>query len=251
MESVLGVLTFIAISLGALTGLWLARHLPKTHLSSESRTAVSVSMAVVGTLAALVMSLLISSASSSFNAKTDALHRLAVDIIRLDRALRQYGPDAEDVRELLRSYAQTKAEELSDEGDPSTLDPRSLTKFEALARRVLDLQPGDNHQRQAQAQALKVLDSIADARWLLIEEANTALPTSFVILLIFWLTLLFGSFGLFAPSNATVIIVLLLCALAISGGVFMVLELETATKGLVRVPTDPIVNAIREITLTR
>jgi hypothetical protein len=65
--------------------------------------------------------------------------------------LRQYGPDAEDVRELLRSYAQTKAEELSDEGDPSTLDPRSLTKFKALARRVLDLQPGDNHQRQAQA----------------------------------------------------------------------------------------------------
>jgi hypothetical protein len=117
--------------------------------------AVSVSMAVVGTLAALVMSLLISSASSSFNTKTDALHRLAVDIIRLDRALRQYGPDAEDVRELLRSYAQTEAEELSEYSDPSTLDPRSLTTFEALARRVLALQSGDNHQRQAQAQALK------------------------------------------------------------------------------------------------
>ena len=92
MEPVIGILTFIAIVFGALTGLWLARQLPEAHLSSESRTAVSVSMAVVGTLAALVMSLLISSASSSFNAKTDALHRLAVDIIRLDRALRQYGP---------------------------------------------------------------------------------------------------------------------------------------------------------------
>jgi hypothetical protein len=251
MESVLGVLTFIAISLGALTGLWLARHLPKAHLSSESRTAVSVSMAVVGTLAALVMSLLISSASSSFNAKTDALHRLAVDIIRLDRALRQYGPEAGDVRDLLRSYAETKAEELSDESNASSLDPRSLMKFEALTSRVLDLQPGDNHQRQAQAQALKVLDSIADARWLLIEKANTSLPTSFVILLIFWLALLFGSFGLFAPGNATVIIVLLLCALAISGGVFMVLELETATRGLIRVSTDPIVNAIREMTLAQ
>jgi len=248
MESVIGFLTFIAIVFGALTGLWLARHLPEEHLSSESRTAVSVSMAVVGTLAALVMSLLISSASASFNAKTDALHRLAIDIIRLDRALRQYGPDAEDVRGLLRSYAETKADELSDDGDPASLDLRSLLKFEALTSGVLDLQPGDNRQRQAQAQALKVLDSIADARWLLIEKANTSLPTSFVILLIFWLALLFGSFGLFAPSNATVIIVLLLCALAISGGVFMVLELETATKGLVRVSTDPIFNAIREIT---
>jgi hypothetical protein len=248
MESVIGISTFIAIALGALTGLWLAHHLPETHLSSESRTAVSVSMAVVGTLAALVMGLLISSASSSFNAKTDALHRLAVDIIRLDRALRQYGPGAEGVRDLLLSYAQTKAEEVSDDGDPSSLDPRSLAKFEALTSRALDLQPGDNHQRQAQAQAMKVLDSIADARWLLIEKANTSLPTSFVILVIFWLALLFGSFGLFAPGNATVIIVLLLCALAISGGVFMVLELETATKGLVRVSTDPIINAIREIT---
>jgi hypothetical protein len=247
MESVIGLLTFIAIVFGALTGLWLARHLPKEHLSSESRTAVSVSMAVVGTLAALVMGLLISSASSSFTAKSDALHRLAVDIIRLDRALRQYGPAADGVRDLLRSYAQTKAEELSD-GDPSSLDLRSLTRFEALTSRALDLQPGDNHQRQAQAQALKVLDSIADARWLLIEKADTSLPTSFVILLIFWLALLFGSFGLFAPGNATVIIVLVLCALAISGGVFMVLELETATKGLVRVSTDPIFKAIREIT---
>src|SRR3712207_6189278 len=121
MEPVIGILTFIAIALGALAGLWLARHLPEAHLSGESRTAVSVSMAVVGTLAALVMGLLISSASSSFNAKTDALHRLAVDIIRLDRASRQYGPEAEDVRDLLRSYAQTKAEELSEYGDPFSL----------------------------------------------------------------------------------------------------------------------------------
>jgi hypothetical protein len=251
MEAVIGILTFIAIVFGALTGLRLARHLPEAHLSSESRTAVSVSMAVVGTLAALVMSLLISSASSSFNAKTDALHRLAVDIIRLDRALRQYGPEAKDVRDLLRSYAETKAEELSDYGTPSSLDLRSLTKFEALTSRILDLQPGDNHQRQVQAQALKVLDSIADARWLLIEKASTSLPTSFMILLIFWLALLFGSFGLFAPNNATVIIVLLLCALAISGGVFMVLELGTGTKGLIRVSTDPIFNAMSEITLTQ
>src|SRR5215218_3706339 len=251
MDSVVGGLTFIAIVCGALTGVWLSRRLPEPHLSSESRTAVSVSMAVVGTLAALVMGLLISSASSSFNAKTDAVHTLAVDIIRLDRALRQYGPQAGDVRDLLRSYAETKAEELSDESDSSSLDPRSLMKFEALTSRVLDLQPGDNHQRQAQAQALKVLDSIADARWLLIEKANTSLPTSFVILLIFWLALLFSIFGLFGPGNATDIIVHLLCTVAISGGVFMVLELETATKGLIRVSTDPIVNALREITLAQ
>src|SRR3954470_21826342 len=126
METVIGILTFIAIAFGALTGVWLSRHLPKPHLGSESRTAVSVSMAVVGTLAALVMGLLISSANSSFNAKTDAVHTLAVDIIRLDRALRQYGPQAENARGLLSNYAQTKAGELSDHDDLTSLDLRSL-----------------------------------------------------------------------------------------------------------------------------
>jgi hypothetical protein len=127
----------------------------------------------------------------------------------------------------------------------------SLPRFEAWTSRVLDLQPGDNHRQQAQAQDLKLLDSIADARWVLIERANTSLPASFVVLLIFWLALLFGSFGLFAPHNATVIIVLPLYALAIAGGMFMVLELETATKGLIRVLTDLFSNAIREVTSTQ
>lgn len=78
-----------------------------------------------------------------------------------------------------------------------------------------------------------------------------SLPTLFAILLIFWLGLFFGSFGLFAPRTATVIVVLLLCAPAIAGGVFMELELETATKGLIRVSIDPISNVIREVASTQ
>ena len=249
MDSVIGALTFVAIACGALTGVWLSRRLPKPHLSSESRTAVSVSMAVVGTLAALVMGLLISSANSSFNAKSDAVHTLAVDIIRLDRALRQYGPQAENARDLLRRYAQSKAEELFDHADLTSLDLRSLAKYEVLVSQVLDLQPVDTRQRQVQGQAMKLLDSIADARWLLVEKSDTPMPTPFLMLLIFWLALLFGSFGLFAPDNATVIVVLLLSALAISGGVFMVLELGSTTQGIIRVSIDPMFTAIHEIEL--
>jgi hypothetical protein len=193
------------------------------------------------------MGLLISSANSSFNAKTDAVHTLAVDIIRLDRALRQYGPQAENARGLLSNYAQTKAGELSDHDDLTSLDLRSLAKYEVLMSQVLDFQPVDTRQRQVQAQAMKLLDSIADARWLLVEKSDTPLPTPFLILLIFWLSLLFGSFGLFAPDNATVIVVLLLSALAISGGVFMVLELGSTTQGIIRVSTDPMFTAIHEI----
>src|SRR4051812_24647405 len=167
MDSVVGALTFIVIVCGALAGVWLSRRLPEQHLSGESRTAVSVSVAVVGTLSALVMGLLISSASSSFNAKSNAVHTLAVDIIRLDRALRQYGPQAESVRISLKSYAQTKAEELSNRADRTSLDLTSLAKYDVIMSQVIDFQPVDNRQRQMQVQAMRLLDSIADARWLL------------------------------------------------------------------------------------
>jgi CRP-like cAMP-binding protein len=252
MDSVVtSILAFMAIFFGALAGVWLARRLPEPHLSSESRTAVSVSMAVVGTLTALVMGLLISNASSSFTARTDAIHSLAIDVIKLDRALQQYGPEAGNIRETLQSYAQSKTRALGDQSDVSSLDLSTLEKFEAMNNQVLELQPIDGRKRQILAQTVKLLDSIADARWLLIEKSGTSLPSPVLALLIFWLALLFGSFGLFAPRNVTVIAVLLLCALAISGGIFMVLELGTSTRGLIRVSTAPMITAINEIASTR
>ena len=45
-----------------------ARLLPEHHLSADTKSVVSVSMAVVGTLSALVLGLLMSHAGASFSA---------------------------------------------------------------------------------------------------------------------------------------------------------------------------------------
>ena len=242
-----GILTFVAILSGALSGVWMARRLPEDHLSSESRTAVSVSMAVVGTLSALVMGLLLSNASASFSARADAVHNLAIDIIRLDRALDRYGPEASPIRQLLQSYAQTKTQGLAVHSSSAGLDYPSLATFEDMSAKVYELRPGTGREHVTKEQAIKLLDGIASARWTLIEKSDGALPMPFFGILILWLALLFGSFGLFAPPNATVVVILLLCGAAISGGVFMILELGTATEGLVRVSIKPMFNAIREL----
>jgi hypothetical protein len=44
-------------------------------------------------------------------------------------------------------------------------------------------------------------------------------------ILVFWLTVNFISFGLFAPRNTTVIGTLFLCALAVAGAIFLIHEL--------------------------
>ena len=66
------------------------------------------------------------------------------------------------------------------------------------------------------------------------------MPVQFLSILLFWLTIMFTSFGLLAPRNATVITVLLFCALSVAGAVFLILELDRPFHGLITVPADPL-----------
>ena len=58
---------------------------------------------------------------------------------------------------------------------------------------------------------------MADVRWLLIEQDVLGIPVPVLLVVLFWLCLLFMSFGLFAPTNVTVMVVLFLCAVAVAG----------------------------------
>jgi hypothetical protein len=61
----------------------------------------------------------------------------------------------------------------------------------------------------------------------------------FLMILLFWLTLTFASFGLFAPRNATVVAVLFLCSLSVAAAVFLILEMDKPFEGLIKVSSDP------------
>src|SRR5215467_11461999 len=109
---IIGAASFAAIFGGVLVGQFAARHLPGHHLSSETQSAVTVSVAVIGTLAALVLGLMISAANSSFSARTDEVRQLSLQLIRIERNLRRYGPEADETRANLRTWAAAKTEQL-------------------------------------------------------------------------------------------------------------------------------------------
>ena len=95
---------------------------------------------------------------------------------------------------------------------------------------------------------------IGNARWLLAEEREQGTPKAFLGLVVFWLTLLFASFALFAPHNVISAPALMLCALAVAGAVEMILELETPFGGLVRISPLPMrhaVDALNQFDLSR
>ena len=78
------------------------------------------------------------------------------------------------------------------------------------------------------------------ARWLVLTSAGTSVPLPFLVALLFWLTITFASFGLLAPRNATVLAVLAVCALSVSGAVFLILEMDGPFDGFLQISADPL-----------
>ncbi len=97
------LIAFACVFGGAMLGLFLRANLPEPHLSSDSRDAVKIGMALVATMAAIVLGLLVSSAKSSYDAQTSELTDLSAKVVLLDRVLEHYGPETKDARDLLRA----------------------------------------------------------------------------------------------------------------------------------------------------
>ena len=89
--------------------------------------------------------------------------------------------------------------------------------------------------------------TLIHARWSLETRAENSIPVLFLVLLIFWLAIVFASFGLFAPANPTTIVFLLLCSLAVSGGIVLIEELDNPQSGLIRISSDAMRKGLVEI----
>src|SRR5215468_3034950 len=87
---------------GALLGMTLRRLLPEHHLSQDSKDVVKLGMGLIGTIAALVLGLLVASAKSSFDTQRNGLAQLSANAVLLDRILAHYGPETKECREQLR-----------------------------------------------------------------------------------------------------------------------------------------------------
>jgi hypothetical protein len=239
-------LVFAVILAGAFAGAMLRGRVPKHNLTEDTKSLVSVSMAVVATISALVLGLLLSNANSSFNAVQGQVNSLSAEILRLDQLLRRYGPDTKSAREKLREYAERKTDDLFP-NDPAHVllgDQSTYELLQEVEDLVLAVKPANARDQWWLAQATTLASKIGDTRFLLAQQTGQGTPRAALLLLVFWLTLLFASFTLFSPSNVTSTATLTLCALAIAGAVGMILELEGGFGGLVQVSPQPMKHAV-------
>jgi len=246
VEPYVGCTVLVLVFGSALLGRLVRRKLPGSHLDAQTEAVVKLSMGVVGTLTALVLGLLVATANSSFTASTQEVTSIAANVIQLDHLMRQYGPEADGARDLLRRYTAMKVQDLFPDSatQPNLDNPQTVSLFEELQNRLSKLEAHSANQRWVQSEAQRLTTAIVGSRWLLVERDASGIPVPLLMLVVFWLCVLFMSFGLFAPPNMTVTVVLFLCALAVAGAVQMTLDLSRPFVGTVRLSGQPMRDAL-------
>jgi hypothetical protein len=243
-----GVVTFVCVFGGALVGLALRSVLPEHHLSADSKDVVRIVTGLMATLSALVLGLLIASAKSSFDAVNVGFKRAAAQVVVIDRVLAQYGPAAEELRQLLRSGYAARIDELFSSGGDARGGAanalRDASAIERLEAKLRALPAAADDQRQLKSRAEQLITELVQARWIGYEESSSTTPVGFLVVLLSWLAAMFAGFGLFAPRNATVLACLAIGALAVSTSIFLIEEMARPLDGFIAVSSEPLRNAL-------
>jgi hypothetical protein len=242
---VLSCIALACLLSGIVLGILLRNALPEQSLSADAKDVVRLGTGLIGTIAALVLGLLIASAKSSHDMQKAQVRQMTANIILLDSLLAQFRQEARLPRELLRRVVVN----LVDRGWHHSR-MRVAVPFEAsgdakaLDAQIHQLCPQTAAQHSLHDRMTTTTTEMWRTRLLLFTEKDDALPIPFLVVLVFWLTIIFVSFALFAAPSPVVIGALLIFALSATGAIYLILELSQPFGGLMQIRSDQLRNAL-------
>ena len=263
IELLTSLLIMVALLGSALGGLALQDRLPASHKDKRTTDSMLLVASMFVTFSALVLSLLTYSVQGSFHEAGGTLRGYSAELIQLNRTLGEYGPETIPAQRLLRAYtAAAIASTWPDEPPPvGTYYPRHVVNvsgtLESLRLGTLlhqveadlrHLPPGDAFHQQLAHDCLQQYMQLLRTRWTLIEDARNTVSIPFLTVLVLWLAILFVSFGLTAPRNRLVYVMVSLCAFAIAAAIFVILEMATPLTGFITISSQPMRDALAHMT---
>jgi len=239
----------LAFSFGfALAGSFVRDRLPEPHLSKESQDVIRLGMGLVATMTALLLGMVTATTRIAYDGQDTAIKTGAVNILTLDRHMARYGESTKPTRELLRKAVEHRlAMTWPDEGlARGFTDAMPTAQVEEIQTQILAWETHTDADRFYKAEALKLSEEVMKTRWRLL-AAGSAIPRGFVGVVIFWLAMTFTSFGLYAPRNATVVAALFVAALSVALALFLIVELDGAFDGYIRISPAPLRFALENL----
>jgi hypothetical protein len=260
-ELVHAVVVFAVMCASASLGLFVHRRLPEKHRSPESREVLRQGVTLLVTFTAIVLGLLTTSVKVGFDIAYRDRGDFAAQLTQLDRCLSDYGAETAVLREQLRSYvagviASTWPSEPHPAGisypDPSKMRrtgaaPALAQLFYKIGFDILALPAANALQKTIASACAEQYRDTAKARWKVVEEFDSSISAPFYWMLVFWLAVLFGVFGLASRSNVLIAAVIGLCVLAIAIDVFVILDMDRPYGGLFGIPSTAMWDALSEM----
>ena len=248
MNTTLTALIVFGCLVGAvLLGRVLRRLLPEDHLTADSRDTIKLAMGLVATMTALVLGLLVSSAKGAYDTERSEVILMAAKIAFFDRVLINYGPEAAGARAGFHEVVKEAVRQMwpGEAGVPAHLAPDTRAG-NAVYSAIEGLSPHDDTQRKLKDQATTLATDFAQLRSLLVAQSVASISEPMLIILVSWLVVIFVGFSVLAPPNATVMFALMVSALAVSGAIFLILELDQPFAGLIRISSEPMLKALSQ-----
>jgi hypothetical protein len=224
------------LTLAVAIGFRVRRHLPDHHLNADTKDTVKIAMGLVATMSALLLGLLVSSTQDSYKTAQAQVITLGAQISVLDRMLSLYGPEAKSLQADARAHTHAVMEKVWN----SNAEPRSINSAagNALYLSLLSLEPKTELQRNLKSQSIDTLREIAQLRTIMHVQSHKTISWPLLIAVLIWFTVIFFSFSVFSPPNATASCALFASTLSVALAVFLILELNHPFHGLLRISPD-------------
>jgi hypothetical protein len=219
--------------------------LPESHLSGDSKDVIKLATALIGTMSALVLALLFASTRQSYERTNIAVSRMTTDLVQLDQAFAEYGPDAAPLRAVLRKAVDPLIDSIWKENAEKRHASTDRPPTQSVLSAIRELTPKDPTQASLQTRALQLGTDLAETQLGLATQPPDSISHPFIAVLVLWLVFIFTVFAMSSPTNATLITVLFLCILSASGAIYLIIELGSPFDGLMQIPTDGVRSALK------
>jgi hypothetical protein len=248
---VIALISFTCIFGGALAGFFFQRFLPSHHLNKESLDSVKLGAGLIATMAALILGLLVSSSKGTYDRVNVLVNEAAANTISLNQVLKNYGPEADPLRQILLDRVTRMGNDIWPEDSNITSKGSKAFKQESsilgLTKMITGLKSETPSALQLKATALAISQELNQERWRITVESTSRIPLPLVAIPVFWITFLIFVYAVFAPRNGTVATVLFFCSVSIAGAIFLICEMSMPLDGSIKIPSQPIRTALEMI----
>ena len=205
-----------------------------------AKEVVRLGASFLATLSAVLISLMIASAKSSYDTQDSHFRQLVAYLVETDRLLSQYGPETKQVRLLMRQAMPAAIDRIWREKRSASPDSAftSASLAEQLNGAIAALTPANDAQHGLKLRVELAGAEIARTRLLMFSDGEPAILAPFLLILIFWLAVVFASYSLFVEPGSIVVVALLVFALSISSALFLVADLSQPFVGLMQLPKE-------------